>query len=141
MLENVTQTSIFFANWPFNAHTSMSEKERRDRPVYGILHDHHLVLVPGPLFPLRQRQAVVMKLNFRSPKTQVANDDNKRFTFCFFLRVTLTPSTDTMMPTFFFLMFFALNSYWKQMETTTSETSRSRASCVLNCTDARETVR
>lgn len=68
MLENVTQTSIFFANWPFNAHTSMSEKERRDRPVYGILHDHHLVLVPGPLFPLRQRQAVVMKLNFLSPK-------------------------------------------------------------------------
>lgn len=38
------------------------------------------------------------------------------FTFCFFLSVTLTPSTDTMMPTFFFLMFFALNSYWNTAE-------------------------
>lgn len=32
-------------------------------------------------------------------------------TFFFFLRLTLTPSTDTTMLTFFFLMFFTLNSY------------------------------
>lgn len=33
-------------------------------------------------------------------------------TFCFLRRITFTPSTDTMMLTFFFLMFLALNSYW-----------------------------
>lgn len=35
-------------------------------------------------------------------------------TFFFFLSVTLTPSTDTSIVTFFFLMPFALNSYWKR---------------------------
>lgn len=32
-------------------------------------------------------------------------------TFFFFFRITFTPSTETMMLTFFFLMFLALNSY------------------------------
>lgn len=113
-------------NWSINDHTSMSEKERQDQPVYGILHDHHLVLVPGPLFPLPMRQTLVMKLHFLSP---VTTDTKKCFTFCFFLRVTLTPSTDTMMPTFFFLMFFALNSYWKRSKNYGVRTQQMTRSC------------
>lgn len=35
----------------------------------------------------------------------------RSLTFCFLRRITFTPSTDTMMLTFFFLMFLALNSY------------------------------
>lgn len=35
-------------------------------------------------------------------------------TFFFFLKLTFTPSTDTTMLTFFFLMFFTLNSYCKE---------------------------
>lgn len=35
-------------------------------------------------------------------------------TFFFFLRLTFTPSTDTTMLTFFFLMFFTLNSYCRE---------------------------
>lgn len=35
-------------------------------------------------------------------------------TFFFFRSATFTPSTDTMMLTFFFLIFFTLNSYCKE---------------------------
>lgn len=37
-------------------------------------------------------------------------------TFCFLRRITFTPSTETMRLTFFFLMFFALNSYYEEGE-------------------------
>lgn len=120
----------FSTNWSVNVHTSMPKNGRHDQPVYGILHDHHLVLVPGPLFPLPMRQRLAISCTFC--RQLQLTDTKKCFTFCFFLRVTLTPSTDTMMPTFFFLMFFALNSYWKQSKMMTLELSR-RQGCVLNC--------
>lgn len=42
---------------------------------------------------------------------------SESLTFFFFFRITFTPSTETIMLTFFFLMFLALNSYCKWEET------------------------
>lgn len=69
--ENSRRSFNFSTNWSVNLHTSMSGGSRGvgedDQPVYGILHDHHLALVPGPLFPLPMRQTIVNKLHFLSP--------------------------------------------------------------------------
>lgn len=47
--------------------------------------------------------------------TELFQDVSKTaLTFFFFLRLTFTPSTDTTMLTFFFLMFFTLNSYCRE---------------------------
>lgn len=46
------------------------------------------------------------------PRLKYSFKKKKRsLTFFFFLKITFTPSTDTTMWTFFFLMFFTLNSY------------------------------
>lgn len=37
-------------------HTELSESESCDWPVYGILHDHHLALIPSPFFSLCMRR-------------------------------------------------------------------------------------
>lgn len=46
----------------------------------------------------------------------ITGSNSGSLTFFFFFRITFTPSTDTMMLTFFFLMFLALNSYCKGEE-------------------------
>lgn len=49
-----------------------------------------------------------------SPRPSLPVSGSESLTFFFFFRITFTPSTDTMMLTFFFLMFLALNSYCKE---------------------------
>lgn len=51
-----------------------------------------------------------------SPCFPLHHSYSKLLTFFFFFRITLTPSTETIMLTFFFLMFLALNSYCKREE-------------------------
>ena len=52
-------------------------------------------------------------------------------TFFFFFRITFTPSTETMMLTFFFLMFLALNSYCGREGTEKHSQSRAPAGLLL----------
>lgn len=47
----------------------------------------------------------------RALRPRVPPLGQRTLTFCFLRRITFTPSTDTTMLTFFFLMFLALNSY------------------------------
>lgn len=63
---------------------------------------------------VRSSKAVSRYCAFVPPRVACYTDRFAMYdlTFCFFLITTLTPSRDTAMLTFFFLMFLALNSYW-----------------------------